>query len=67
MSYGDLPIRELFLERDHIDMVQQMIDNHRYNNPTDAYLQLVMDRQQEKLNRQWTAFEEAIAEIAINN
>lgn len=66
-QYKELPYKVLWLEVVDQGRIQQMINRQRRENPTDAHLQLVMDRQQERLDKRAAEFFEYIAELAARN
>jgi hypothetical protein len=67
MEYEQYPPTLLLLEALDIRQVQKLIDRQRRDNPTDAHLQLIMDRQQKRVDTRRERFTQALVKIALNN
>lgn len=68
MSYLEMfPPKLLLLEEIDCQRLQRLIDKQRRENPTDAHLQLVMDRQQQRLDERKKQLAEHMATVVVNN
>lgn len=67
MSFKNMPNLTLILESVDCARIQQLINDQRAKHPADGHLQIVMDRQQARLDKRVAEFEADLAEVVLNN